>query len=301
MGGRHTREAVDQAALPLYEQDAYRQQANTLATAWTQKALDQIPELTGSIIEKLGGKEVLARGSAWEQYAPGKAGEYGSNVEQFLGWHRDEWVDKTPADGDPFDQAVLAVALYGRAGATARPDESGDNSALVQLGIAFTEDEGVPAEIGASFAGMAESEVLADPAMQRKAEETIDMLIRLGLYRLYRWQDPRQLETAVQLIEHFSERTPGFNPTAAGLELLRSNLRMSLSVLEADVQTKPHLAETNEDNVDLRLALRRAMRTSSMAMAHEGLEGVRAAYAKKAAASAGARAVRGVVNIGING
>ena len=61
-----------------------------------------------------------------------------------------------------------------------------------------------------------------------------------GIYKLNRWGNADQLNTALGLLETYVEWVPDFNPKQAGFYEAKASITMSLAALQVDQSSKPN-------------------------------------------------------------
>jgi hypothetical protein len=94
--------------------------------------------------------------------------------------------------------------------------------------------------VGGSLDGLVATGELQDPDTLAKATRTIRLLVADGLYKLHRWGNAGQLQTALGLVEKYTAGVPYFKPDEAGYNDARASLITARAALDVDQTSKPN-------------------------------------------------------------
>lgn len=178
-----------------------------------------------SYMESLGGERQVESVDVWEGIKPKLTGLTLSSIKDRLTTHA-SCVSKLEEDKDVFDTIISRVY----------EDMKGTYSPTPHKAVGDATDLNIGQELDA----LVDSGDFTDPATLKKATETIRLLVVSGEYKLYRWGRADQLNTALELMEAYTEWVPGFDATAAGFFDARARLTTASAALGLDNATKRH-------------------------------------------------------------
>ncbi len=212
------------AALPLGEQ-LYLQKVDFLEGVLQQQTGADLSAQRGTLINALGGHREVERADVWEAVKKNEASRAHREVDTIL-IEESANIAKPSEDRDIFDTIAAQVAVDMRG--TTEPGK-----------LAHAPDT-VDFSTGGELGSLIETDELDDPVVLAKATKAIRLLVVDGLYKVNRWGNADQLNTALRLIETYTEWVPDFNPNEAGLGEAKASLTMSLAAIQVDQDSKPN-------------------------------------------------------------
>ena len=205
---------------PPFDDELYEQKVEFLEGYLQKETETDLAAQRLALVKAVGGDRAVERVNVWEIVKESEARRAYNGVYRILA-EQSPSVIKPEEQKDIFDKVISRISL----------DMRGTTS--------YAGADVVDASAGRNLDGLVETDQLQDPAVLAKATETIRLLVTTGQYKLHKWGDASQLETALELIETYTEWVAGFDLKKAGLDEARSSLTIALAALQLDNTTKP--------------------------------------------------------------
>jgi hypothetical protein len=210
---------------PHFDEELYKQKVEFLEGALQEQTTANLSAQREVFVRAVGGHREAERVDVWEAVKKQEAGRAYGEVTHILAEEAPS-VTKPDEQKDVFDKVFTSVMLDMRG--TTESDK-------VQAG-----PDVVDFNAGGELDGLIDTGELQDPAVLAKATKTIRLLVADGQYKLNKWGNASQLNTALELVETYTEWVPDFNPKEAGFDEAKASLTMGLAALQVDQSSKPN-------------------------------------------------------------
>ncbi len=208
-----------------FDEELYKQKVDFLEGVLQEQTTANLTAQSEVFVKAVGGHREAERVNVWEAVKKNEASRAYREVSSLLSEESPN-VTKPEDEKDVFDKIVTSVTIDMRG--TTDPHR-------VQAGA-----DVVDFNVGGELDGLVDTDELQDPAVLAKATKTIRLLVADGQYKLNKWGNANQLQTALGLVETYTEWVPDFDPKEAGFDEAKASLTMSLAALQVDQKSKPN-------------------------------------------------------------